>query len=141
MRETKNELHINRWCQWLRRWRICSRSSTFCSFAEGSGKHAMQSIWVHFSIISIHLQMLFFRSICFQFRNISSSLNACLSWAGCSNVSHWNCSSKGIWQIYGWKLILCLAFQSAKVVPSSLKNRWGDCLSIISKMDFFVTHI
>jgi ribonuclease HI len=38
---------------------------------------------------------------------------------------------------------MLIAFQAAKVVPWSLRNRWDDCLSlsIISKMDFFVTHI
>jgi ribonuclease HI len=49
----------------------------------------------------------------------------------------------------GWKklwletdsMLVVLAFKSAKVVPWSLRNRWDNCLTIISKMHFFVTHI
>jgi len=38
-------------------------------------------------------------------------------------------------------MLVTLAFKSKKIVPWQLRNRWENCLHLISSMSFFVTHI
>jgi len=38
-------------------------------------------------------------------------------------------------------VLVTLAFKSKKIVPWQLRNRWENCLHLISSMSFFVTHI
>jgi ribonuclease HI len=50
---------------------------------------------------------------------------------------------------YGWKslwletdsVLVVNAFKSSKIIPWHLKNRWDNCLLLISSMKFFVSHI
>jgi hypothetical protein len=38
-------------------------------------------------------------------------------------------------------MLVVLAFSSTKIVPWQLRNRWDSCLSMISNMNFYVSHI
>jgi ribonuclease HI len=38
-------------------------------------------------------------------------------------------------------MLVVLAFSSARIVPWSLRNRWDNCLLLISNMNFYVSHI
>jgi len=38
-------------------------------------------------------------------------------------------------------MLVYLAFKSSITVPWSLRNRWDNCLRLLSSMNFFVTHI
>ena len=38
-------------------------------------------------------------------------------------------------------MLVFLVFKCSKIVPWLLKNRWVNCLYLISFMSFFVTHI
>ena len=38
-------------------------------------------------------------------------------------------------------MLVFQAFKSSKIIPWSLKNRWDNCLHLLSSMNFFVTHI
>jgi len=38
-------------------------------------------------------------------------------------------------------MLVTLAFKSKTIVPCSLRNRWDNCLHIISSMSFLVSHI
>ena len=38
-------------------------------------------------------------------------------------------------------MLVLLAFKSAKIVPWSLRNRWDNCMFILSMFNFNVSHI
>jgi hypothetical protein len=38
-------------------------------------------------------------------------------------------------------MLVFLAFSSARIVPWPLRNRWDNCLLLISNMNFYVSHI
>jgi len=38
-------------------------------------------------------------------------------------------------------MLVFLAFKSHQPIPWQLKNRWDDCMQIISSMNFIVSHI
>jgi len=38
-------------------------------------------------------------------------------------------------------MLVYMAFKSSKIVSWSLRNRWDNCLHLLSSMNFFVTHI
>jgi ribonuclease HI len=71
---------------------------------------------------------------------ISNSLNAELIGA---MIAIETAASKG-WS-YLWlesdSMLVVLAFSSAKIVPWALRNRWENCLTLLSNMNFYVSHI
>jgi len=38
-------------------------------------------------------------------------------------------------------MLVYLAFKSSKIVPWALRNRWDNCLFLLSRFNFHVTHI
>ncbi|CAJ2651412.1 unnamed protein product [Trifolium pratense] len=71
---------------------------------------------------------------------ISNSLNAELIGA---MIAIETAASKG-WS-YLWlesdSMLVVLAFSSAKIVPWALRNRWDNCVTLLSNMNFYVSHI
>jgi ribonuclease HI len=71
---------------------------------------------------------------------ISNSLNAELIGA---MIAIETAASKG-WS-YLWlesdSMLVVLAFSSAKIVPWALRNRWENCLTLLSNRNFYMSHI
>jgi hypothetical protein len=57
-----------------------------------------------------------------------------------SNGSH-RAGSYASLAVFGWRLLVQLAFKSPKIVPWSLRNRWDNCLFLLNSFRFQVTHI
>jgi len=38
-------------------------------------------------------------------------------------------------------MLVFLSFKSSKIVPWHLRNRWGNCLHLLSSFNFNITHI
>ncbi|KAK2443569.1 hypothetical protein QL285_014658 [Trifolium repens] len=71
---------------------------------------------------------------------VSTSLKAELIGAMIAIETATNKGWSNLW-LESDSMLVVLAFSSARIVPWSLRNRWDNCLLLISNMNFYVSHI